>query len=177
MMLEGKLICKIILDFLGEDGITEYDERYDIRLMVQKLIYMFQEIGQIPGYSFSWYLAGPYSNQLTKTMFNDVVPQVESFIKSADELSLTDEGTDLFRKLHSFFDHVDDETLRSKKLRKFQWYELLASSHYIYKTTHNIERDMLIKRLGISKKAYTRSQIEFVVDQYFSIRSSGDIVN
>jgi len=40
------------------------------RLKYQKLVYLMQNYGLPLGYGYSWYVRGPYSPELTKTLFN-----------------------------------------------------------------------------------------------------------
>jgi len=43
---------------------------FDRRLALQKLVYLFQQAGVHLGYSYNWYLRGPYSPALTEEAFN-----------------------------------------------------------------------------------------------------------
>ena len=43
---------------------------FDKRLVIQKLVYLIQQKGVHLGYSFNWYLRGPYCPGLTEDAFN-----------------------------------------------------------------------------------------------------------
>lgn len=44
-------------------------DKFNDRLRLQKLGYLSQVLGASGGFTFSWYLRGPYSSTLTKTLY------------------------------------------------------------------------------------------------------------
>src|SRR3989442_1336381 len=57
---------KLVLEALGRE--LRLDD-FPSRLSLQKTIYLVQAAGVDLGYSYSWYLRGPYSSALTRDAF------------------------------------------------------------------------------------------------------------
>lgn len=108
------IALKLILDYLGTNSIATVNERME----VQKAIYLAQELGVNLGYSYGWYVKGPYSPALTRDYYDlgDAVP---------DNMSLQGTATEklnvVSRLMNAKIDHLD----RPRKL------ELFASLHYL----------------------------------------------
>src|SRR3989344_71579 len=68
---------------------TSFDmSTFSNRLRLQKVIYFIQEMGINLGYSFSWYLYGPYCPDLTKDAY-----QIDNF-SGVKGIIFEDEGTE-----------------------------------------------------------------------------------
>lgn len=108
------IALKLILDHLGTNSIATVDQRME----VQKAVYLAQTLGVNLGYSYGWYVKGPYSPTLTRDYYNlaDDVPAGMMLNGSALQKLAT--VRDL---MNSQVDGLD----RPKKL------ELLASLHYL----------------------------------------------
>lgn len=99
-------------------------ESFDDRLICQKKIYLLQSLGTDLGYSYTWYLRGPYS------------PALASYVYTNAQL-LTDTNFDNYEISSKATENINRvNCLESKKTEKFtlvSWYELLASLLYIEK--------------------------------------------
>ena len=62
--VEYDSLLKVLRSF-GEINLDYFSER----LRLQKLGYLAQKLGVNEGYSFSWYIHGPYSSSLTSVLF------------------------------------------------------------------------------------------------------------
>lgn len=115
---------KLILDHLGTNEIATVDQRME----VQKAIYLTQCAGVPLGYSYGWYVKGPYSPTLTRDYYNlaDETPE---------NLSLKPAAEEKLNVIRGLMDEPIDGLERPQRL------ELLASLHY------------LIKRSGMSESA------------------------
>jgi len=112
-LIVGGILKRIYSDF---DMLT-----FSNRLHLQKIIYLVQAHGINLGYTFSWYLHGPYSTELTRQAFNidnfsnmkpikfednDVEKSFEEFIsklgsnKNNDFLLEVASSIHLLRKMH-----------------------------------------------------------------------------
>jgi hypothetical protein len=124
------------------------------RLTLQKAIYLAQEAGIQLGYSFRWYLRGPYSPDLTRDAFA-VVAATNQGTSETQDWHLDDLSERRIRELRNQFAHIGGAHL-AKKL------ELLASVHFLRKTStgrgkSTSELAAHLQRLG---KAYTAEQVQ-----------------
>lgn len=166
-MLPRRLVYRIITELFGDDAIEKYSRDYDMRLLVQKAVFMFQEISGIEGFDYSWYLAGPYAPELTSMMFNSIIPAESSIKNEWRNLKLTNTGREQISKLKEFF-KADTRKLKQNKLTKPDWYELMASCHYI-KTRKKIDKkEELVEALKKAKNRFSNEQINYVVNEYWS---------
>lgn len=64
---------KLVLDHLGTNDISTVDDRME----VQKAVYLAQKAGVSLGYSYGWYVRGPYSPSLTRDYYDlvDDIPE------------------------------------------------------------------------------------------------------
>jgi uncharacterized protein YwgA len=115
-----QLVLKRTLEAIKEDlDVVGLDNR----LRLQKAIYLVQAAGADLGYRYSWYIKGPYSTGLTQDYF-----------------ALAESGEDNDNRVlsQSFVDRVLDAAkvlAVPKKINaeKHEWYELLASLHFMSK--------------------------------------------
>jgi len=116
-------VLDLFLRELGEDSSID---GIDNRLRLQKAVYLGQLFGVDLGYRYSWYVKGPYSPPLT-----------QDYYKLAESIADTRSGKvlrpDLSEKLRSARELLRVPT--GVTLDKPQWYELLASLHYLYKVS------------------------------------------
>lgn len=99
-------------------------ETFDDRLLNQKKVFLLQELGVNLGYSYNWYVRGPYSPDLTTYIFNNLdVLKEHDF--SDYRISDAVQG-----KINSVNDLA---STKPASLSIPSWYELLASVLYIHK--------------------------------------------
>lgn len=116
------LVLKLVLDGIGEStNIGSLDDR----LRIQKAVYLAQVAGINLGYSYSWYVRGPYSTSLTQDYFE---------LSSGAGAGVTLDAASLTKlaDIKSKIQKPDNVSLRTP-----QWYELLASLHYLIKELKN----------------------------------------
>jgi len=119
---QNEVILSRILKLLGVDGVNMKD--FDNRLKYQKLIYLTQNLGIGLGYGYSWYVRGPYSPALTRTLFN--IRDNESFRKwNSIKFNQEDE---VVKRLN----HL--KTILGSNFENPYYLEVLASLHYLHKT-------------------------------------------
>ena len=99
-------------------------ESFDDRIICQKKIYLLQSLGTDLGYSYSWYLRGPYSPALANYVYSNA-----ELLSSTnfDDYKISESVTENIKRVN------DLEKQRPTDLSLSSWYELLASLIYIEK--------------------------------------------
>ncbi|MCX7914376.1 MAG: hypothetical protein N2511_07310 [Thermodesulfovibrionales bacterium] len=102
------------------EGATTLDTLNN-RKIIQKKVYLLQELGLKLNYYFGWYVYGPYSPELTRSLF-----EKRALLEGEDpsRIELTKEELELINKLNSMIKEVDPNRLD-------YWLELLASLAYL----------------------------------------------
>ena len=103
-------------------------DTFDHRLICQKKIYLLQSLGTDMGYSYNWYVRGPYSPALTTYVYNNL--DVLSAI-SFSEYKLNSSAEANIDKVNGL------SNTKPEDLSTPLWYELLASILYIYKNRNS----------------------------------------
>ena len=123
---------------------------YTTNRAVQKVVYMLKQFGADLGFGFTWYLRGPYSPSLTKTLFNptDDNAQVQGALSSKE--------LEIMTEMRNF---LGSDFYSAEKM------ELVASLVYLIK--HGPEngystKASVIKFLRDAKPQYPREDIEGV---------------
>lgn len=101
-------------------------ENFDDRLICQKKIYLLQQLDVDLGYSYNWYIHGPYSPALTSYIYSNI-EALSNYDFSNYKLS--QKVLDGIEKVNSINNEKPDE------LNSASWYELLASLEYIGKNS------------------------------------------
>lgn len=100
------------------------------RIKIQKLVYLAEVFGLDTGFSFTWYVYGPYSPELTKVMFDSTNGRSSGLGETKSDL----------KKIQALKDYLGDDIQSSDKL------ELVASLHYVLSIalkTDSSEQDAL----------------------------------
>ncbi len=150
-----QIASKLALDEIGQDLTLR---PFSNRLILQKTIYLVQASGVHLGYSFTWYLRGPYSRELTADLFT----AREELDGGADETSdwfLDEESTERIEQIRPLIE-VPQGFGRSKA----DWLELLASVHFLIDTGQISCResdriDHMSKKLLDYNKNFTGNEI------------------
>lgn len=119
MKKREKILSKIfqMLDFSSIDPTV-----FNNRLIYQKTIYLLQYSGISLGYRFNWYIRGPYSPDLTSTIFE--VNENPSIYSESKSIRFKDqEGIE--RKIKKFSKALGDNSQNPEFL------EILASVAYL----------------------------------------------
>lgn len=118
------------------------------RLLVQKKIYLSQALGIDFGYRYNWYLKGPYSPELTSAAF-DIIPHGIDYIK---EYEFGSEVLSVFSKVNQM---CDSENREKRNMAIADWYELLASIHYLKNNIIGPNKEAVCSKLISEKPKYT----------------------
>ncbi|HEY3968183.1 MAG TPA: hypothetical protein VGM05_26710 [Planctomycetaceae bacterium] len=111
---------KLALDALG---IPVRLDSFADRLTVQKCVYLSQAAGIQLGYTFHWYLRGPYSPTLTRDAFG-VVAELGTGADESQGWNLDPASVKRAANLRRLIQSVQGEELATKL-------ELLASVHFL----------------------------------------------
>ncbi len=128
-------------------------DSFDNRIISQKKIFLLQEMGIEIGYSYNWYIRGPYSPDLT-TYIYDNLDMLKDHDFSAYKLSDTAKAA---------IDAINGlEEAKPQTLSVVSWYELLASVLYIIrKWNKENPYESLIKY----KPKYTKTDYDAAMTQ------------
>lgn len=129
-MKKTQINLKLVLNGFG---ISSEISTLEDRKRVQKAIYIGQKAGVDLGYSYGWYLLGPYSPELTKDYFtlnNDIISGDEDY-----------KSYQLVESLSSILDDIKSlmEVPQEVNLPQEDWLELVASIVYWMKEKNDIE--------------------------------------
>jgi len=101
-------------------GMSPRMETFSERKRIQKIVYILDKIFHLNfGYSYNWYLYGPYSPELTRIIFDVIEKEREDIAKPVE---LSPEDKDKIRRLKLF---INDDIESTDTL------ELLVSLHYL----------------------------------------------
>lgn len=130
---------------------------FDKRLALQKLIYLIQQKGVHLGYSFNWYIRGPYCRGLTEDAFNLVAELradpaiVEGWELDAGSIEKIESLRELWKKACSTRLHRDLELHASVLyLWKHGW---------AYRSADDISAELLRRESNFSSK-YVRQSLD-----------------
>ena len=120
------------------------------RVRVQKVVYMLKQFGADLGFGFTWYLRGPYSPSLTKTLFNPT---------GEEDQSLRQLNTKELEVVNAMRNFLGSDFYSAERM------ELMASLVYLIK--HGPENDLqtkakIIRFLREEKPQYSLDEIEQV---------------
>ena len=141
-------------------------ESFDDRLICQKKIYLLQSLGTNLGYTYNWYVRGPYSPTLTTYLYANLDVLVSNDFSDYKLAEMAE------RNIQSV------NSLEKKKRSDFttaSWYELLASLLYIHnnRESWNIDNQdySLFSALIKYKPQYNEEQCRYafgiLVDEGF----------
>lgn len=135
-MADRLIALKAVLEELGVP--LRIDTVQD-RLVIQKAVYLAQT--QIPlGYSYGWYLKGPYSTRLTKDYYEFAQsPHVANV-----QVQLKDSVKSQLRSVKDLIASVPNNANMS------QWLETLASVHYLW-TNWRLDQDAVRAKIAETK--------------------------
>ena len=130
-MKKAQINLKLFLDALG---ISSEISTLEDRKRVQKAVYIGQEAGVDLGYSYGWYLLGPYSPELTQ----------DYFILN-DDLITGDEEYKSYKLVESLSNKLNDikslmDVPQEVNLPQEDWLELVSSIVYLMKEKSDRER-------------------------------------
>lgn len=133
-------------------------DSFDARLICQKKIYLLQSLGTNLGYTYNWYVRGPYSPALTSYIYANL-----DVLSSNDfsEYNLIGETEENIRRVNEL------ETKKRADFTTASWYELLASLLYIHNNRMSWKIDQqdrsLFSTLMKYKPQYNEEQCGYAV--------------
>jgi hypothetical protein len=74
-----------VMAFLNVLGLSDKLNSFTGRKRIQKSVYLLQQLGAGLHFSYTWYVHGPYSPDLTRTVFN---PQLDEPIRALNKNEL-----------------------------------------------------------------------------------------
>lgn len=160
-MREEQIALGIALRNLETFSIGSFSDR----LLVQKKIYLAQSLGVDLGYRYNWYLKGPYSPELTTEAYQ-VIPFGEDKFEGYD---FDEDINDIINQVNELSNHPNKERAH---LNEADWYELLASVHYLTTNRQYGEKDKVRKKLIEEKPKYSKEQFDLsweVLEEVFHI--------
>ncbi len=126
------------------------------RIMLQKKVYLTQELGVPLGFEYSWYLHGPYSPDLTTATYQ-IIPEGFRVVV----------GKKLKPQYQSVIDCVNaiEEDAAKIRLNAVHWYELVASVAYWFKKDR-MEKEETVKKIKMCKPQFSSAQVETAYDLF-----------
>ena len=133
------------------------------RILLQKKIYLAQDIGLPLGYGYSWYIHGPYSTDLTAVAYQ-IIPEG---ISAIDHHTLKEPYASMISKVNSLESIIDEQDL---KISVVQWYELIASIAYWHKRGYSSEQKA-VEKIRMTKPQFTETQIKVGYSTYVTFKA------
>lgn len=134
------------------------------RILLQKKIYLAQDIGLPLSYGYSWYIHGPYSTDLTAAAYQ-IIPEGNEAIKNN---SLKEPYAAMIRRVNALQKIIEEQHL---KISVVQWYELIASIAYWSKRGYESE-EKIVSRIKTSKPQFSEDQIKAGFAAYAKFKSA-----
>ncbi len=139
-------------------------ETINDRILLQKKIFLAQDIGLPLGYGYSWYIHGPYSTDLTAIAYQ-VIP--EGF-DSIEKNSFKEPYATMISKVNALEEEIANNSLQ---LSVVQWYELIASIAYWNNRGYSTVEDIVAK-IKKTKPQFTEEQTRIAFSAYTSLKAA-----
>ena len=134
------------------------------RILLQKKVFLAQDIGLPLGYGYSWYIHGPYSTDLTAVAYQ-VIPEG---CESIESNSLKAPYDRMIERVNSLESEIKKHEV---KIGVVQWYELLASIAYWYKRGYTEENEV-VARIKETKPQFSEHQIKAAYSSYIDFKNA-----
>ena len=134
--------------FLRALGLAEELNSFTSRKRIQKIVYLLKQFGADLRFGYSWYVHGPYSPELTRTLFNPSAEDIESKRK------LTKVELQSVNALRNFL---------GEDFYSVDSIELIVSLVYLIKHAQDEgynTKEKIIAYLGSQKPQFSEDQIE-----------------
>ena len=133
---------------LSELGLAPTMQSFEERLVLQKSIYLAQQLGVQLGYHYSWYLRGPYSKDLTADAYANLSSSTpEGWALDAGTMGKLEEVKRLVKQ-------VESVTNPTRELEK------LASVLFVMKTGQATESDSITARMRAAGKDFNQQEVD-----------------
>jgi len=140
-----------ILKRLGFFEPRRFKKDFERRLITQKTIYILQAFGLYLGYSFNWYLRGPYSPGLTRDAYS--LAEMYQYIPSARFQNPNEE-----KRFGEFQKMLEEIGKNSRFL------ELIASTHFVRRVNPELDSEGLFKQIVNRKPRTRRSDFDRAIE-------------
>lgn len=137
-------------------------ETLNDRILLQKKVYLAQDIGVPLHYGYSWYIHGPYSTDLTAVVYQ-VIP--EGF-GDLENKTLKEPYKNMLVKINNL-----DNQKQAAHLDSVRWYELLASIAYWYNHEDKI-KDKVLEKIHETKPQFNEQQVNLGLEVYFNLKKN-----
>ncbi|NLC20112.1 MAG: hypothetical protein GX757_13020 [Clostridiales bacterium] len=124
------------------------------RIILQKKVFLLQNLGVNLGYQYSWYVHGPYSTELTAMAYECIPLGEEQFTN----YNIKENIKERIKKVN---DLEKCEARKKVKLDNSAWYELLAS--YLYWKKQLGTQDKAVEMVQITKPQFSDTDIEAAI--------------
>jgi hypothetical protein len=131
VLADQTTVLQLVLNELGGADISTQDDR----IAIQKLICLVQEAGLQLGYSFNWYVRGPYSPGLTSDYYQ-IASKRDAVEADAQNYALSEPAREAVQRVANVATPPPQANLP-----KVLWLELVASIAF------------LVRRYRLSKEA------------------------
>lgn len=132
------------------------------RILLQKKVYLAQDLGLPLGYGYSWYIHGPYSTDLTAVVYQ-IIPEGTEAIEGK---TLKPQYRKIVESVNGLEGNIEEYGLR---LTVVQWYELIASIAYWYSRGYTTE-DRVEERIRVTKPQFTEEQTKNAFESYIKLK-------
>lgn len=139
-------------------------ETINDRILLQKKIYLAQDIGLPLGYGYSWYIHGPYSTDLTAVAYQ-IIPEGKTSIENN---TLKEPYAKIIDRVNLLEDIIGEQNL---KISVVQWYELIASIAYWYNCGYKTQQ-AATEKIHETKPQFTEDQIQAGYSAYVAFKTA-----
>ncbi len=142
-----------LIPFLKEFNLELSVSGLESRLTMERIVYFLQEFGAKIGYTFGWYVFGPYSTQLIDEV------HVMSYDKIVSEMKIPDLGEKdkkIVKKCKEFINDLIGED----KDQKERWLHLACVIHFLNKYYHEHLKDVESFEKMFSKFEQNKYQLD-----------------
>lgn len=134
------------------------------RILLQKKIFLAQDIGLPLGYGYNWYIHGPYSTDLTAVAYQVIPEGCEAIEKNY----LKEPYASMIKKVNALESEIEKHKL---KISAVQWYELVASIAYWYKRGNTSEEE-IVEKIKQTKPQFTEEQTRVAFSSYTQFKNA-----
>ena len=154
MKISNDSLYKIITELITNFG--DYENSYETRLQTQKVIYLFEVLNNSNYYDYSWYLAGPYSAELSRQIYQSIIKEPEPNRRGWENVVLNSKANEIIDKIRRCIDQSN--RIINRSLQRTQLLELIGSIVYIAKnyvsTTNPNRLEIVVNKLKLNKPQF-----------------------
>jgi len=142
-----------VMAFLTNLGLGDGLDSFPDRIRIQKVVYLLKQFGADLNFGYTWYIRGPYSPSLTRTLFNPTEGDIST------ERELSSEELKIVNEVRNFL---------GGDFYSFEGMELIASLVYLIKHGPSkglSSRAKISRFLNEQKPQYSSIQIDQAWDK------------